>query len=290
MAFQIAPGCAQNTQNLAASGPSVGVIRVFEDIEYGSGGPEKLLADLRAAGVVLSIEGDRLAFDAPAGVMTDGLLARMRSHREELLALVESFEERAAVIEHDGELPRAEAERRAWACVLGDPAGDDPDPPAESSSADPALGDPSVPSSIVCPWCRSADLVDAPEGLRCRGCDRLAWVDLPSGGWERVDRAELDLVEVDSAAVPACPRCGRVCDVDRGPMGWGGRNPGGEVAGDRPGKASLKNGEIETSLSDMRLGPDRSWACSWCDPEAEGRRRLSERWASLAARSRGRSR
>jgi hypothetical protein len=28
------------------------------------------------------------------------------------------FEERAAIMEYDGGLPRAEAERLAWACVL----------------------------------------------------------------------------------------------------------------------------------------------------------------------------
>ena len=134
----------QNTQNPPACGPSVGAGGGFEDIEYGSGGCGKLLADLRASGVVLSIEGDGLAFDAPEGVLTDELLGRMRAHREELLALIE--------IEVAG-----------------------------SSSDDLAPGGSSVPSSIVCPWCRSADLVDEPEGIRCRGCDRLAWLDLPGG-------------------------------------------------------------------------------------------------------------
>lgn len=33
--------------------------------------------------------------------------------------LLESFEERAAIIEYDGGIPRAEAERLAWGCMLG---------------------------------------------------------------------------------------------------------------------------------------------------------------------------
>ncbi len=45
-----------------------------------------LLADLRAADVRLWIEGGRLAFDAPVGVMTEDLLGRMRSQRDELLS------------------------------------------------------------------------------------------------------------------------------------------------------------------------------------------------------------
>lgn len=45
-----------------------------------------LLAELRAADVRLWVDGGRLAFDGPAGVLTDGLLGRMRLQRGELLA------------------------------------------------------------------------------------------------------------------------------------------------------------------------------------------------------------
>lgn len=144
------------------------------------------------------------------GPVSDAQVDRMRAHRDELLGLIES----------------------------AGPSSDDSVPDGCS-----------VASSIVCPWCRSADLVDDPEGLRCEGCGRPAWTDLPGGGWERVDRAELDLVEVDPDSVPLCSGCGRLCDVDRGPGPWG--------AAGSPG----------------------SWACSRCDPGAEGRRRLSERWS-----------
>jgi TubC N-terminal docking domain len=45
-----------------------------------------LLAELRSAGVELSIDPNgRLAFDAPASVMTDELLARIRLNRDALL-------------------------------------------------------------------------------------------------------------------------------------------------------------------------------------------------------------
>ncbi|HMO94406.1 MAG TPA: hypothetical protein PKD64_19645 [Pirellulaceae bacterium] len=75
---------------------------------------------LRALGVVLSIDGDgRLAYDAPADVLGDDLLAEMRAHRDELLGLVELIEERAAIREYDGGLSRADAERLAWVDVLG---------------------------------------------------------------------------------------------------------------------------------------------------------------------------
>ncbi len=210
MAFPSAPGCTQYPQN--PIGSTLGGNSV--DIAHTSGGPEKLLAVLRSSGVVLSIEGDRLAFDAPEGVLTDELLDRMRAHREELLGLIG---------------------------------------PVESSSDDPAPGGSSVPSSIACPRCRSADLIDEPEGLRCGDCDRLAWFDLPGGGWVRADHAELDLIEIGPDSVPVCSGCGRVCDVDRG----------------------LLSGSCDT------LGP---WACSRCDPEADRRRAATDRWAGLAQR------
>jgi TubC N-terminal docking domain len=57
----------------------------------GLGRVEKLLAELRALGVVLSIDGDgRLAYDAPAGVIGDDLLGRMRAERVGLLELLAS--------------------------------------------------------------------------------------------------------------------------------------------------------------------------------------------------------
>ncbi len=46
----------------------------------------ELLAELRALGVVLSIDDGRLAYDGPADVLTDDLLARMRDERDGLLA------------------------------------------------------------------------------------------------------------------------------------------------------------------------------------------------------------
>jgi len=70
--------------------------------------------ELRALGVVLSINvNGRLAYDAPEGVVTDSILAQVREHRDELLAVVERIEERAAIMEHDGGMSRAEAERLA---------------------------------------------------------------------------------------------------------------------------------------------------------------------------------
>ncbi len=48
----------------------------------------ELLADLRRAGVNLSAKGERLAFDAPAGVVTPELRATLQARKAELLAAV----------------------------------------------------------------------------------------------------------------------------------------------------------------------------------------------------------
>ena len=96
--------------------------------------PDVLLA-LIEAGVVLWIEGDRLRFRAPDGALDADLRDRAAACRGALVALLkagavlppdlaywpadarESVEERAAIMEFDGGLPRDAAEREAERCV-----------------------------------------------------------------------------------------------------------------------------------------------------------------------------
>jgi hypothetical protein len=76
---------AQNTQNSPIDGRRVDSVYCVQ----GLGAIENLFDDLRAAGVELSIDRDgRLAFDAPADVMTPELLARVRAERDGLMALI----------------------------------------------------------------------------------------------------------------------------------------------------------------------------------------------------------
>jgi len=51
---------------------------------------QALLHDLAARGVILSSNGDQLDIDAPSDVLTDELLATLREHKAELLALLRS--------------------------------------------------------------------------------------------------------------------------------------------------------------------------------------------------------
>jgi hypothetical protein len=53
---------------------------------------------------------DKLEIDAPQDVLTPSMLARLRSHKSTLIALIERFEERAAIMEYEGGLSRSEAE------------------------------------------------------------------------------------------------------------------------------------------------------------------------------------
>lgn len=85
-------------------------IEYFED-DYRSG--ENLFRRLRSLGVSLFTNGAGLGFDSPEGVITDELLSEMRAHRDDLIAVAERFEERAAVAQYDGGLIRSEAERLA---------------------------------------------------------------------------------------------------------------------------------------------------------------------------------
>jgi hypothetical protein len=80
-----------------------------------------LFQQLHALGVVLTPYPDgTLRYKAHKGVLTPALLDGMRQYKAALHALVEEWSERAALVEYDGGIPRTEAERLAWACVLGE--------------------------------------------------------------------------------------------------------------------------------------------------------------------------
>jgi len=85
----------------------------------------KLLADFHAQGVGIRLEGGSVKVTAPKGVVTDAQVSILRQCKAEIIRLLSDaandqdlFEERAAIIEYDGNLPRAEAERLARAQML----------------------------------------------------------------------------------------------------------------------------------------------------------------------------
>jgi hypothetical protein len=70
------------------------------------------------SGVRLSVENGQLAFEGPREVLTPERIEELRHHKAELLAALASpdpdaFEERSAIAEHDGGLPRRKAETLA---------------------------------------------------------------------------------------------------------------------------------------------------------------------------------
>lgn len=78
-----------------------------------------LFQQLRALGVVLTPSPDgTVRYRAPQGVLTPALLDALRQHKQELLDLVEAFEERAAIAEYCGGLSRASAEALAWESLM----------------------------------------------------------------------------------------------------------------------------------------------------------------------------
>jgi len=80
--------------------------------------PSGLIEMLKAAGCRLQADGDQLRVQDPERNLTDDLRAAIRQHKEALLTLLELYEERAAIMEYCGGLPREEAERQAWEEVL----------------------------------------------------------------------------------------------------------------------------------------------------------------------------
>ncbi len=77
-----------------------------------------LLDGLHRRGVRLRIDGDRLRWFAPVGVVTEADLNALRDHQAEVLAIlreaeIDRIEERAAVLQFDAYFSRRETERRA---------------------------------------------------------------------------------------------------------------------------------------------------------------------------------
>jgi len=107
-------------------------------IALAPGNVADLLAELDALGIRLEADGDRLCF-RPRDKVTADLAARMKAHKGELLALLatrktagrllevaatwpadwrELWEERAAIAEYDGNMPRPLAEDWAFHLLL----------------------------------------------------------------------------------------------------------------------------------------------------------------------------
>ena len=79
---------------------------------------ETLIDGLHRRGVRLRVDGDRLRWVAPVGVVTETDLSALRSSKPEVLAILreeeaDRIEERPAILQFAAYLSRREAERRA---------------------------------------------------------------------------------------------------------------------------------------------------------------------------------
>jgi|RhiMetdeSRZDD1v2_1073273.scaffolds.fasta_scaffold2246277_2 hypothetical protein len=80
-----------------------------------------LFTEARAAGLQVRMHGEHLIIRGPKRLAA--LAQQLLSHKEEVLTILEAFEERAAIAEYCGGLTREDAERLAWQCVLAPHAG-----------------------------------------------------------------------------------------------------------------------------------------------------------------------
>lgn len=83
--------------------------------------PNKLLAKLAELDVVLSVSDGRLQYDAPEGVVTDGLLAEIKSNKEAILSLLSTtpdgitgFSKTPTPRQKDERIPLSNEQRRMW--------------------------------------------------------------------------------------------------------------------------------------------------------------------------------
>ncbi len=171
----------QNPQNPSGSGAGFG----FEYFEDDSRRVETLMAELSGLGVVLRIDGDRLAFDAPAGVMVGDLLARVRADRAGLIRILSRADDPPAVdpapsdrapsircpcggidlADDPGGLRCRSCRSMAWVATAGGGLARRDFADAGIESIDPDL----VP---ICPGCgRWCDVRTLAEAWRCSRCD-----------------------------------------------------------------------------------------------------------------------
>ena len=88
----------------------------------------QLVHEVEAAGGTIAVAGDKLKLAAPAP-LPENLMSELRLHKADVLKLLSDawtvddwkhfYGERAAVLEYDHELPKPEAEARAWEwCIV----------------------------------------------------------------------------------------------------------------------------------------------------------------------------
>ena len=76
----------------------------------------ELLERLHNAGVVLTVDGDRLKYKAPAGAITPQLRAAIIELKPDL---VYEYHERAGILIYDARMPKDKAEARAANTLRG---------------------------------------------------------------------------------------------------------------------------------------------------------------------------
>ncbi len=140
-----------------------------------------VLTDLSDRGIVISLAGDSLAYDAPPDTLTDADVAILRRYKPEIMDHLRSHHRTT----------------------------DEPEPEPVTEPPQPA------PSGPTCQFCGSADLFDSddPEGIRCDGCGHLTWIGVESSlrkvGWH-----DHDLGAMAPEDIPACDQCSRLCDTE----------------------------------------------------------------------------
>ena len=77
-----------------------------------------ILEHLAVAGISIAIEGDDKLVVSPASRLTDELRSMIREHKAGIIAALEAYEERAAIMEFDGLLDRKLAEQCAHGIVF----------------------------------------------------------------------------------------------------------------------------------------------------------------------------
>lgn len=137
----------------------------------------ELLSALRARGVRLWAEHGALNYDAPAGVMTDELLERLRAHKPELLALLASAEPSAPCTTCAGGHYYQLA--GVWRCSWCDPTDQTPAATLTVAGGRLRCGEPQDPYAVIHAavaglpitaaefraWCAREDLADIARGL-----------------------------------------------------------------------------------------------------------------------------
>ncbi len=133
-----------------------------------------LLKQMRECGFMFALRRDgKLLLESPDNAESRALRQRAKHLRTELLAILEEIQERAAIVQYEGQLLKADAESAAFAEAFD----------AYRNMLGIGRPLPKLSANIQCPTCKEKKFEDFGIGWWCTTCENVVWLYVPDHSW-----------------------------------------------------------------------------------------------------------